>query len=264
VVKRLARVKILGSGKEVGRAAILVESNGRGLLLDYGVNFDEQDNPVFPGHVRPRDLDGVVLTHSHLDHIGASPGLYISIFPQLYGTPLTLDVSRLLLYDMIKLNGPMLPFDEYSVDEMLSRARTLHYGEEVEAGNFTFRLLDSGHIPGSASVLVEADGRRILYTSDLNNIYTKLVSPARLDGVKADVVVIESTYGDSNHPPRRETEDRLYNSILEVVENGGTVLIPAFSVSRGQEVMCILAEKGFDYPVWIDGMIRQIVQYLLL
>ncbi|MEB3861049.1 MAG: MBL fold metallo-hydrolase [Desulfurococcales archaeon] len=259
----LARIRVLGSGREVGRAAILVESDGRGLLLDYGVNFDEMDNPVFPGHVRPRDLEAVVLTHSHLDHIGAAPGLYVSMAPPLYGTPLTLDVSRLLLYDMIKLNGPMLPYDEYSVDEMLGGATSLGYGEEVEAGPFRFKLLDSGHIPGSASVLVEAGDSRILYTSDLNNIHTKLVGPAKLDGVKADVVIIESTYGDSNHPPREETEDRFYRSVREVVEAGGTVLVPSFSVSRGQELMAILAERGFEYPVWVDGMIRQVTELYL-
>ncbi|MEB3774794.1 MAG: MBL fold metallo-hydrolase [Desulfurococcales archaeon] len=260
----MAKIRVLGSGREVGRAAILVEDGrGRGLLLDYGVNFDDQDNPIFPGHVRPRDLDGVVLTHSHLDHVGAAPSLFISVMPPLYGTPLTLDVSRLLLYDMIKLNGPMLPFDEYSVDEMLAKATSISYGEEVNTGSFTFKLLDSGHIPGSASVLVEVDGSRILYTSDVNNIYTKLVAPAKLEGVEAETVIIESTYGDSNHPPRRETEERFYQSVREVVEAGGTVLVPAFSVSRGQEVMAILAERGFEYPVWVDGMIRQVTELYL-
>ena len=259
----MARIRVLGSGKEVGRAALLVESKGRGLLMDYGVNFDDMDRPIFPGHVRPRDLEAVILTHSHLDHIGAAPSLFISMMPRLLATPLTLDVSRLLLLDMIKLNGPYLPYDETSVDDMLANAETVDYEQEVDAGPFTVRFLDSGHIPGSASVLVEVEGRRILYTSDINNIYTKLVGPARLDGVKADIVIIESTYGDSNHPPRVETEDRFYRSVREVVEAGGTVLVPAFSVSRGQEIMAILAERGMEYPVWVDGMIRQVTDLYL-
>nr|MEB3825041.1 MBL fold metallo-hydrolase [Desulfurococcales archaeon] len=63
-------ITILGSGREVGRAAILVGSRGeKPLLMDYGVNFAEDDTPIFPGHVRPRDLAGVVITHSHLDHV---------------------------------------------------------------------------------------------------------------------------------------------------------------------------------------------------
>ncbi|MEB3779447.1 MAG: MBL fold metallo-hydrolase [Desulfurococcales archaeon] len=260
----MALLRVLGSGKEVGRAAILVEHRGRGLLLDYGVNFNEDDIPIFPEHVRPRDLEGIVLTHSHLDHIGAAPSLFTSITPEIMATPLTLDVSRILLYDMIKLNGPYLPFDEQSVDDMISSGKTLHYGEEVNLGDFTVTLHDSGHIPGSASVLVEVNGRRLLYTSDLNNIETKLVGPARLDGLKADVVVIESTYGASNHPPRLETEKRFIDSVTEVVESGGTVLVPAFSVSRGQEIMCLLAERGIDYPVWVDGMIRQVSELYML
>ncbi len=257
------RIKILGSGREVGRAAIGIERKGRILLLDYGVNFDEEDHPLFPGHVRPRDLDGVVLTHSHLDHIGAAPYLFVSLIPNLYATPVTLDVSRLLLLDMIKLNGPYLPYDDVTVNDMLSNAKTVTYGEAVEAGDFEFELVYNGHIPGSASVLVAVDGHRILYTSDMNTVETKLMEPAKIEGIKADTVIVESTYGASNHPPRREAEDEFYRAVEEVVRKGGTVLVPAFSVSRGQEIACILAERDFDYPVWIDGMIRQIFDIYL-
>jgi putative mRNA 3-end processing factor len=161
---------------------------------------------------------------------------------------------------MIKLNGMYLPFDEKSVDDMLSAAEPVEYNVEVEAGEFVFKLLYSGHIPGSASVLVEVDGRRILYTSDVNVIYSKLVAPAKLKGVKADVVIVESTYGATNHPPREEVEERFYRSVREVVESGGTVLVPAFSVARGQEIASLLAERDFDYPVWIDGMVRQVAE----
>ncbi len=259
----MAHVEILGSGAEVGRAAIGVRSNGRLLLLDYGTNFDEEDHPVFPGHVRPRELEALVLTHSHLDHIGAAPSLYISLTPPVYATPVTFDVSKLLLYDMIKLNGPYLPYDEISVEDMLKAGRTLHYGEWIESGPFRFQLLYNGHIPGSAAVLVEVDGHRILYTSDMNTVYTKLMAPADLAGVEAETVIIESTYGASTHPPREETEKLFYDSVREVVEKGGTVLVPSFSVSRGQEIMSILAERDFEYPVWIDGMIRQVTEIYL-
>ncbi len=257
------KLKILGSGREVGRAAIAVERNGRCVVLDYGVNFDEQDNPIFPGHVRPRDIEALVLTHSHLDHIGAAPSLFVSIKPRLIATPLTLDVSRLLLYDMIKLNGPMLTYDEATVDDMLSVGEAVGYGREVEAGDFALELLYNGHIPGSASVLVKADGRRILYTSDMNTIDTKLMEAGKLSGVRADTVIVESTYGASNHPPRHEMERLFYEAVVEVVRKGGTALVPSFSVSRGQEIMSILAENNFDYPVWVDGMIRQVTDLYL-
>ena len=254
------RVEILGSGQEVGRAAIAVWADNRAVLLDYGVNFDEEDRPVFPGHIRPRDLEAVVLTHSHLDHIGAAPSLFVSISPRLIATRVTLDVSKILLYDMIKLNGPYLPYDESVVDDMISNADAVEYNEEVDVGSFTVKLLYNGHIPGSAAVLLEVDGKRILYTSDMNTVETKLMSAADFDHVKADVVIIESTYATYTHPPRKETEDRFCKSVREVVEAGGTVLVPAFGVSRGQELMSLLAERGFEYPVWIDGMIRQVAE----
>jgi putative mRNA 3-end processing factor len=260
-----AYIEVLGSGREVGRAAIAIWSGkGRALLLDYGVNFDEEDRPLFPGHIRPKDVEALVLTHSHLDHVGAAPMLYVSIKPRLIGTPLTLEVSRLLLFDMIKLNGPFLPFDEQVVDMMLDSAETVGYDEEVKAGDFTLKLLYNGHIPGSAAVLVEVNGNRVLYTSDMNTIETKLMGPARFEGVKADTVIIESTYSTYTHPDRRLTEERFYKSVREVVEAGGTVLVPAFSVSRSQEIMAILAERDFEYPVWIDGMSRQVADLYAL
>ncbi len=254
-----ARVEVLGSGREVGRAAIAVwNGSGKAVLLDYGVNFDEEDRPLFPGHIRPRDLEAVVITHSHLDHVGAAPMLYVSVRPRLIATPLTLEVSRLLLMDMIKLNGPFLPFDEQVVDMMLDAAEAVGYGEEVEAGDFTLRLVYNGHIPGSAAVLVEVDGSRILYTSDMNTVETKLMGPASFEGLKVDVAIVESTYSAYTHPNRRETEERFYKAVREVVEAGGTVLVPAFSVSRSQEIISLLAEREFEYPVWLDGMSRQV------
>jgi putative mRNA 3-end processing factor len=259
----LVKVKILGSGREVGRAAILVEGSGGSLLLDYGVNFDERDNPVFPEHVRPRDLSGVVLTHSHLDHVGAAPLLYTSVRPKLYSTPLTLDVTRLLLHDMIKISGASLPFDEVVANDMLSSATAIGYNEEVDLGGLRFKLLYSGHIPGSASVLVDVDGRSVLYTSDVNVIEAKLVGPAKLDGLNVDLVIVESTYGSTNHPPRRLVEDRFYESLREVVESGGVALVPVFSVSRGQEVLCILAERDPQWQVWVDGMVKDVAELYL-
>ncbi len=253
------KLEILGSGREVGRAALKVSIGGRKpLLLDYGVNFDENDIPIFPGHVRPRDLEALVLTHSHLDHIGAAPSLFLSYTPKLLATPVTVEVARLLLYDFIKLNGPNLPFDKQEVDALVKTAVRLGYDETVKTGDYNLTLVDAGHIPGSSSVLVEADGRRILYTGDINNIHTRLVGPHKLEGLKVDTLVVESTYGASNHPPRERTEDRFIRAVKEVAQAGGTVLVPAFSVSRGQELMMLLAEHDCGAKVYIDGMIREI------
>ncbi len=252
------KIRILGSGREVGRAAIGVEHKGRVILMDYGVNFDENEQPIYPLHIRPKDVDALILTHSHLDHVGAAPILFISVKPRLLATPLTLDVTRLLLYDMIKLNGPNLIFDNDTVDDMLSVAESVDYERPIDIGDFTVTLMSSGHIPGSASVLVDVDGTKVLYTSDMNTIETKLMSPHRLTGIRADVVIIESTYSTVTHPDRQNTEKEFYEAAEDVVKRGGTVLVPAFGVARGQEIMCLLEERGFGWPVWIDGMIRTV------
>ena len=261
--KEAVRVRILGSGREVGRAAIAVSYRGDTVLLDYGVNFDENDMPIYPLHIRPRDVSALVLTHSHLDHVGAAPALFLSTRVRTLATPLTLDVSRVLLYDMIKVNGPNLIFDEKSVEDLMASAETANYEQPVDVGEMTVTLAYSGHIPGSASVLVDAGGHRILYTSDLNSIDTKLMYGNKLAGTKADTVIIESTYADMTHPDRASIEKEFYDSVVDVVKRGGTVLVPAFSVSRGQEIMCVLEERGFGWPVWIDGMIRTVTDLYL-
>jgi len=248
-------LRVLGSGREVGRAAIAVGRRGKFVLLDYGVNFDEKDNPVMPLHIPPRDVEALVLTHTHLDHIGAAPLLYASREIRAFSTSLTRDAARLMLQDFLKLSGYYLDYEISEVDRLLSSIQPVEGGMTAEVGGFSLTFFDSGHIQGSIGVVVEIDGYRVLYTSDINAIETKLVGPARIDGLKADLVVIESTYGATDHPPRDEVEKRFVESVSEVIERGGVVLVPSFSIGRGQEILSVLAEHDV-YPVSVDGMIR--------
>jgi len=257
------KVKILGAGREVGRAAIAVEHGGRAVILDYGVNFDEKDLPQLPLHYPPAKLLGIVVTHGHLDHIGGAPIFYISRNPKAYATPFTRDVARIMLSDFLKLSGYYLPFEEEEVSLFLESTRTLGYGEPVELGSFRVRLRDAGHIPGSAMIEVEVGSHKLLYTGDVNLYDTNLVGPADLSGLEADTLIIESTYGASSHPDRRGVEEAFYNDVREVVENGGTVLVPSFSLGRGQEIMCVLVSRGFEHPIYVDGMVRRITELML-
>ncbi|MEM4620253.1 MAG: MBL fold metallo-hydrolase, partial [Desulfurococcaceae archaeon] len=93
----MVKIRILGGGGEVGRSAFQVIDRGKSVLLDYGINFDEEDKPCFPEHVRPVDLSGLIISHAHLDHIGASPLLYITGRIPVYLTKPTLDLARLLI-----------------------------------------------------------------------------------------------------------------------------------------------------------------------
>ncbi len=257
-------LKILGGGQEVGRAAYLVIDKNKYFLLDYGVNFDEEDHPQFPLHVRPIDLSGIAVTHAHLDHIGAAPLLYITGKPPLYVTKPTLDIGKLLINDFLKLNAYYVDYDIGEFETMATKAKFMEYGVEEEAGEYTLLFTDAGHILGSSMIYLETpSGHRILYTGDVNTIQTWTLNRAQLWPIKIDTLIIESTYGSTKHPPRHMSEKRLIDSIEEVIDGGGTVLIPAFSVGRTQEVMCLVQAELPHVNIYVDGMSRDITNIYL-
>ena len=225
-------IKFLGSAREVGRAAISVKTQKTQILLDYGVMLDH--TPGFPMHVPPKEVDAVVITHSHLDHSGAVPIFHIQEMKPVYGTRMTFDFANILIKDFIKLSSYYIPFEFLELRTMMRSRRDLKYREEATVGDLSFQLLNSGHLPGGAQVLVEAEGKKLLYTSDFNTVETKLLPPADLDYGELDVVVMESTYADEEHTPRKELEEKFVTEVNDTVEKGGTVLIPAFSVGRSQ------------------------------
>jgi putative mRNA 3-end processing factor len=140
---------------------------------------------------------------------------------------------------------------------MMRSNKHLDFGVEQALGDMRFQLLNAGHTPGSAQVLIEAEGKRLLYTGDFNIGETKLLEGASMDYGDLDAVIMESTYADEDHTERLELEKRFVESTTEIVEKGGTVLVPAFGVGRSQEIACVLAANHFEYPVFLDGMARE-------
>ncbi len=248
-------IKFLGGAKEVGRAAVAVKTSKTQILLDYGVMLNH--TPGFPMHIPPREVDAVVITHSHLDHSGAVPIFHISEMKPVYGTSLNLGLTSLLIKDFIHLSSYYLPYEYIELRSMVRKYVNVGYREEVKVGDIKFELLNSGHLPGGASVLVEAEGKRLLYTSDFNLVETRLLQGADLNYGELDAVIIESTYADEDHTERKILEDKFIEETIEIVESGGTVLVPAFSVGRAQEIACVLTAHHFEYPVVIDGMARE-------
>ncbi len=234
---------------------ISVKSAKSQVVVDYGVMLDHE--PGFPMHVPPKDVDAVILTHSHLDHSGAIPIFYINDSMPLITNKLNLELTQVLIQDFIHLSGYYLPF-EYLELKTMSRANMhLNFGQEGEVGDMKVKLFNAGHTPGSAQVLVEADGKKFLYTGDFNLEESKLLAGASMDYGDLDAVVIESTYANEDHTPRPELERDFVEACTEVVEKGGTVLIPAFGVGRAQEIACTLAANHFEHEVVLDGMARE-------
>jgi putative mRNA 3-end processing factor len=247
------KITILGSGKEVGRSGFLVTSNNSNILLDYGVLLKRE--PVFPIHVRPKDISSVVLTHAHLDHSGFIPSLFLSNSNiSVLGTNPTFDLSNLLIEDMIKISGYYLPFDYADLHSMMNHSKTLQYRERYPINNMQITLYESGHILGGSSILVESEGKRIFYTGDINTRGSKILRSADLDLPEVDILIIESTYSQTEQTPREESEKKLVEFAYNVVERGGTLFIPAFSVERAQEIASVLKACNFKYRISMDGM----------
>jgi putative mRNA 3-end processing factor len=213
--------------------------------------------PGFPMHVPPKEVDAIILTHSHLDHSGAIPIFYINDKKPLYTNKLNLELTQILIQDFIHLSGYYLPFEYLELDAMMHNNRHLDYGVEETIDDMKVKLFDAGHTPGSAQVLIEADGKKILYTGDYNMEDSKLLTGASMDYGDLDAVVTESTYASEDHTLRPELERSFVEAATEIVEHGGTVLVPAFGVGRSQEIACVLAANHFEYPVVLDGMARE-------
>ncbi|MGQ9718312.1 MAG: MBL fold metallo-hydrolase [Nitrososphaerales archaeon] len=246
------KIVFLGATREVGRSGFLVKTRKGNALLDYGVQPTRE--PAFPMHVQPKDVDAVLLTHAHLDHSGAIPLFFISERTELYATDLTIELTKLLIEDFLKISGFYLPFEYIDLLSMIRRAHGLKLYEQIQIKGLTAKFLEAGHIPGSASIILEGEGKRVLYTGDIHTCDSLLLRSADAEFGELDVVITESTYANANHPPREDVEKEFVEFVREVVERGGTLLVPAFSVGRAQEVACVLKKYNFPHPVAMDGM----------
>jgi len=254
------QLRFLGACREVGRSAVVVKNSRSQILMDYGVMINHDVG--FPVHVSPKDLNAVVLTHAHLDHSGLIPLFYVHSRLPVYGVEPTFKLTKVLVRDMIKLSGYYLPFEYIDLESMMSHAVPVDYRSTFKVEDANLTLVNAGHIPGSAQITVESGGKRVLYTGDFNLIPTHLVPGADHAYNDLDAIVIESTYATEDHPDRTESERDFVLACKEVVEKGGTVLVPAFGVGRSQEILCMLADHNFTYPIFVDGMALDAIRML--
>ena len=250
----MVNVTVFGAGREVGRSGFEVKGEDTKLLLDYGVLIKE-DRPILPLSTSPKDLNGMIITHAHLDHSGSAPMFYVSGTPSVYMTNMTKQLTDILIRDLLHLSAYYIPFEALELKTMIDKCTEIkENGARIGRAEVEFH--NSGHIPGSINVLVNLEGKRIWYSGDINTIDTALLNKARIDLPELDMAIIESTYATVEHAPRDENERRLLEIVNDVIEGGGLALITAFSVGRSQEILCVLQKHGFKYDIAIDGMSR--------
>jgi len=255
------KLRFLGGTMEVGRSSVSLKAAGKQILLDSGVMVDHA--PGFPIHVPPREVDAIFLTHAHLDHSGLTPIFHIRSRIPVHATGLTFELAKLLIADFIKLSGYFLPFEYVDLENMMQASNELEYGGVVELGGIRITMFRAGHIPGSSQFLVESEGKKILYTGDINTEETKLLDGAETPYEGLDAIIMESTYANEDHPNRAETEKRFVEKAREVVEREGVALVPAFAVGRSQEILGVFTAYHFEHTVSIDGMALETNEILM-
>lgn len=249
------KLRFLGGAREVGRSAILVNDR---LLLDYGMMTGTP--PSFP--LDDPDPDAVVVSHGHLDHVGAVPALLSGdARPPIHWTPPTYELALLLARDTLRLQGGRYdcPFTEEEIKRVTQVSETHGYRESFEAAGHEVTFFDAGHIPGSAHILVDDGDTRFLYTGDFHTADQRIVSGST-DRPDADVVLTESTYAYEEHGDREAIERAFAESVKTTLWEGGTVIIPAFAIGRTQEVLAIL--EHYDVTPYVDGMGTRVLEIL--
>lgn len=246
------QIKFLGGVQEVGKSATLVDTDIK-LLLDYGMKIRRsEEDSRFPASFGEY-VDLVAVGHCHIDHSGFLPSVFDKCSPRVIGTPPTKELTALLLEDSMKLMEE-IPYRVTSYKQLMRNFFTIEYNQPFHSGRTTIKLLDAGHITGSAMIDIRYERKRLLYNPDFNTIDTMLHKGAEAPKEEYTALITESTYSNREHPDRKKTEQEFYNEIKKTYENGGNALVPAFAVDRTQEVISIIRKFDKDIPIYMDGM----------
>jgi len=189
---------------------------------------------------------------------------YVGGKPPVYGTAMTKALTDILLKDLIKLTGYYLPYEQVDLKRMLECWVNVDYNSEFDVAGMKAKFLDAGHIPGSAQIKVTVDKEHtVVYTGDVNNRESALLNKADQGYGELTCIITESTYANADHEDRAAVEKAFVSRVREVVERGGTVVVPAFAVGRSQEILCVLKAHNFEHDVVVDGMARDVNEVML-
>ena len=278
----MSYIQFMGATRTVTGSKHLIESDGYRVLVDCGLfqglkALRLRNWEPFP--INPASINSVILTHAHIDHSGYLPRLVHDGFNGVvYATPATVDLARIMLPDSARLqeedaayankigsskHHPALPlYSEKDANAALRQLESVNYGRQVQLGKkISFEFVTAGHILGSSFVLLDVESaqggkKRIVMTGDIGRYNEPIINdPSYVD--HADYIVLESTYGDREHPDF-DVKAKLAQIINETAERKGHVLIPAFAVGRTQQLLYLIRELENEnlipvLPVVVDS-----------
>ncbi len=275
-VEEWVRVTFLGGARQVGRSCLLLQTPVSKILMDCGVDVASQGLDRFPYFNIPEfdinQIDAVIISHAHLDHVGLLPYLYkMGYKGPVYMTPPTRDIAALMSLDFIgvaykQATQPL--FSSTDIKEMVKHSVCLNYNEVTDVTpDIRLTFYNSGHCLGGALVHLNIGNglHNLLYLGDYKYGKSLLLDPAINNFPRVESIITESTYGSKNDilPPRKDSEEKLISLVNKTIERGGKVLIPELGLGRAQETMLILedamrAGNLTKAPIYIDGMIWDI------
>jgi len=275
-------ITFLGAARTVTGSAYLVDCGRSQVMVDFGMFQGRKDlrdrNWVDPNFPAP-EVEAVIVTHTHLDHIGRLPRLVKNGFKgPIFCTPPTIELAEVLLQDPAPLqmedaeylnrkgrtsHKPALPlFDDRDVDQTLKLLVPIPVGQSHQAApGISFVYREAGHLLGAGSVEMTAEdssgkSRRILFSGDVGR-YNAVLAPDPDPCPDVDYVVVESTYGNRQHPVT-SIQDQLQSVLTRTFARGGLLLIPAFAVGRAQQMVWLMdrivhEQKLRPFPIYIDS-----------
>ncbi len=252
------KFRFLGGADMVGRMGMTIEGAGKRLLVEYGMSPSKPPEYPMPTNMR---IDHLLLTHCHLDHCGMVPQICGKDRCELFTTPLSAEISEIMMYDSLKIakaEDYPLPYTTGDIERTMKSVVPMTFGDTFDLGKIEVTMHSAGHVPGATMFEFGVD-TKTLYSGDIHTLKQRLVDGA--EPVDCENLFVEGTYGGRLHPDRKTVEKEFLNKVAEVVDRGGTVLIPSFAVGRTQEIMMLLRNEG--YEMWVDGMGRSVTRLFL-
>jgi len=269
------QIRFYGAARGVTGSCFMLE-NGSKILVDIGMfqgSVEKRNYRRFS--FEPHEIDAVIITHSHLDHIGLLPKLVSKGFNgEVFSTPATREIAKYMLYDAAKVQEeeaeqisrknlmkgkkPVKPlYESRDVDKCWKlKWNKVKIGKEINIDDNYITLHRAGHVIGSAFVEIDT-GKRFVFSGDLGEEDKLIIKGPDLPP-KTDYLIVESTYGNRNHKSIKESIEELREAINTTFMKGGNVLIPSFALERTQEILYVLhrlhkSGKLPDCRVFLDS-----------